>query len=81
MLLVVEGNSDEEGWSLVRTMDRVVVVHVDTKDDQDKSKKGNDYAKDKKRKNKWKILWKWSSSLLMTVRRGAWSLCQAVYKA
>ena len=44
MLLVVEGNSDEEGWSLVRTLDRVVVVHVDTKYDQDKGKKGNDYA-------------------------------------
>jgi len=50
MLLVVEGNSDEEGWSLVRTMDRVVVVHVDTKDDQDKGKKGNDYATGKEGK-------------------------------
>ena len=74
MLLIVEGNSVKEGWSLIRTMDRVVVVHVDTKGDQDKSKKGNDYAKDKKRKNKWKILWK-SSSLTVMVRRGAWSLC------
>jgi hypothetical protein len=48
MLLIVEGNSDEKGWSLVRTMDRVVVVivHVDTKGDQDKGKKGNDNAKD-----------------------------------
>ena len=31
-------------------MDRVVVVHVDTKDDQDKGKKGNDYATGKEGK-------------------------------